>query len=849
MCPFVRRRAAFALCTLGMALAGTNPCRAGDPPPAATDLGTLTPGVPVVVNVPVVLGTDRRYYTFTIGQTVRMQDLTFLDIQSAVPAGPQSEDSEIAIYDTQGNLVVCDDDDGEGTRTAISFGCGSGAQPQGPDQIVHNGRDGDLEPGLYYMRIAAFNINYTLEEINWGQSLVASADLSPSTITITLGAAAALPDPPGTADLGDLVLGAQVRSRNNALAAGQVRFFKIRVPEVSSEHGRHLDIDTINSALAPANDTTLAVYLPNGALATTNKDRPGDDNTILRDSDSGPGPLAQLSFGLNSPARSSSGDGSAFSGELGRLRPGVYYIAVGGPGNVPSEVSASGTNFGFTSASGNAGAIDFNINAGDGDCQVGWQGFLFAQAGALNNAVRAIAQWDDDNDPRTEQTSVIAGSFTKVGDVQVARVARFFESDWEQLGNGLNGTVNTIVSGEPSGSGLGQALFAGGAFTKTGTTKINRVARFDGAAWVPVGEGFNGAVNALCFHDFDGNGPGGIELVAAGAFTKSGNAKINRIARFDVSAGAWVPIGEGLSGTVNALTSVDLAGDGNTILVVGGSFSKSGANTVKRCARLSGNTFVQLGDFNNAVLTLTAYDDDGDGPNPRRIYAGGKFTKSGTTTLNRVCRIEGDTPVALGSGFNNAVNALEPYDPDGLGPTPKRLIAGGAFTKTGQTPLARVAAWNGTDWSLIDGFGASAAVRTVRVMSPPASIVHTPQVWFGGDFKVLGNIARRSIGTLACPLVTGAPPQVLRVANAALPHPPTPCSVADLCGPGGPGTPPDGTITCDDALAFVKAWLEGDNAADLTSPDQVDWHGREADARLTVDDVIAFVESFAHGCD
>jgi hypothetical protein len=75
----------------------------------------------------------------------------------------------------------------------------------------------------------------------------------------------------------------------------------------------------------------------------------------------------------------------------------------------------------------------------------------------------------------------------------------------------MNATVWALVVHD---DGSGPALYAGGDFTTAGGVAVNRIARWDGSSWSPVGSGTNDSVLALTVHD-DGGGPA---LFAGGSF-------------------------------------------------------------------------------------------------------------------------------------------------------------------------------------------------------------------------------------------------------------------------------------------------------------------------------------------
>jgi hypothetical protein len=116
----------------------------------------------------------------------------------------------------------------------------------------------------------------------------------------------------------------------------------------------------------------------------------------------------------------------------------------------------------------------------------------------------------------------------------------------------MNNIVRTLAV-LPNGD-----LVAGGDFTTAGGVAANRVARWNGTSWSPLGSGMSSFVSALAVL------PNG-DLVAGGQFTTAGGVAANRIARWDGSS--WSPLGSGVNSSVIAL-AVLRTGD----LVAGGYF-------------------------------------------------------------------------------------------------------------------------------------------------------------------------------------------------------------------------------------------------------------------------------------
>ncbi|MEZ6036886.1 MAG: hypothetical protein R3F29_05365 [Planctomycetota bacterium] len=146
---------------------------------------------------------------------------------------------------------------------------------------------------------------------------------------------------------------------------------------------------------------------------------------------------------------------------------------------------------------------------------------------------------------------VIGGWFRTVGNAVADRVARWDGSTWSPLGEGVDDSVFAVAA-LPGGD-----IVVGGLFTHAGGVAADHIARWDGVSWSPIGAGFDGPISALLVE------PNG-DLIAAGAFAHSGATPISRVAR--LSGGVWTPIGAGIdNGHVYSLARLpngDLAAGG-----------------------------------------------------------------------------------------------------------------------------------------------------------------------------------------------------------------------------------------------------------------------------------------------
>ena len=413
--------------------------------------------------------------------------------------------------------------------------------------------------------------------------------------------------------------------------------------------------------------------------------------------------------------------------------------------------------------------------------------------------------------------------------VPTARAGDECEPRWSAL-TGPGGTGVSDSSGSSYvraltvfDDGGGAALYAGGFFSTAGGVTVNGIARWDGSAWSALtGPGLSGCIlglgcvpfiSALTVFD-DGTGAA---LYAGGDFTTAGGVTVNGIARWDGSA--WLaltgPGGTGVDFTVAALTVFD---DGSgPALYVGGNFISAGGVTVNRIARWNGSAWSGLTGpggtgVNGTVWSLTVFDD-GSGGGPA-LYAGGSFTTAGGVTVNRIARWDGSAWSALtgsgGTGVGSWVNALAVFD-DGMG---SALYAGGIFTTAGGVTVNRIARWDGSTWSTLNGPGGTGVMSPGGVLALMAfddGIGAGPALYAGGDFITAGGVTANGIAKWQGCAVT-----------------PPPC-LADITG--------DGVLDFFDVQMFLSLYAAGNFAADFTG-----------DGTLDFFDVQAFLNLYAAGC-
>lgn len=273
----------------------------------------------------------------------------------------------------------------------------------------------------------------------------------------------------------------------------------------------------------------------------------------------------------------------------------------------------------------------------------------------------------------------VGGRFLFAGGVQVNKVGRWDGSAWHALGAGVHsGPGREVLALEVFGSGSSEHLYAAGTFDQSIGAIGNRIARWNGLTWNPLGSGLDQAARALCTSSVSG----APLLYVGGDFSLAGGVPASRLASWD--GASFAPVGGGLSGDVLALAEFD-DGSGKALFVAG-EFVMAGGVLVNRIARWDGVAWSALGAGCDDTVRALCVFDDGLGP---ALYAGGDFTTAGGVLVNHIARWDGAQWSALGAGTDARVRALQVYD-DGSGPA---LFAGGAFTSAGGKPSLFFAKW------------------------------------------------------------------------------------------------------------------------------------------------------------
>ncbi|WP_226163450.1 hypothetical protein [Hymenobacter terricola] len=342
----------------------------------------------------------------------------------------------------------------------------------------------------------------------------------------------------------------------------------------------------------------------------------------------------------------------------------------------------------------------------------------------------------------------IGGSFSIVGGVSAAGIAKWNGTAWSPLGTGpANGVDGTVLALAVAGNG---DVYAGGTLTMAGGVAASHVARWNGTAWNALGAGLSGGPN---------NGPvaalavaGNGDVYAGGDFTQAGGVPVGHVARWN--GVAWSALGAGVGTGAGGGTVYTLAVAGNGDVYVGGAFSQADGVAANSVAKWNGTAWSALGTglangVSGAVYAL-AVAGNGD------VYAGGTLTMAGGVAASRVAKWNGTAWSPLGAGVGSSVNnSVSALAVAGNGD----VYVGGQFTMAGGVAANSVAKWNGTTWNPLGaGLSGGAPGRFVNIYG--LAVAGNGDVYAGGDFTQTGSFSASYVakwnGTAWSALGTGA---------------------------------------------------------------------------------------------
>ncbi|MCC6662016.1 MAG: hypothetical protein IT437_14160 [Phycisphaerales bacterium] len=327
--------------------------------------------------------------------------------------------------------------------------------------------------------------------------------------------------------------------------------------------------------------------------------------------------------------------------------------------------------------------------------------------------------------------------------------------------------VHALCTWDPDGAGPTRpVVIAGGNFRASQGSPADFVAQWDGQSWQPMGnQVVAGGIDAVALYDHDGPGPAPARPVIGGYFMEISGQWFGRVARWD--GAAWQPMGDGLGANLDNVASLVSY---NGLLVAGGYFTVAGGQPCFGLAQWDGQDWSMFPDGARWVDALFVWNGDlisGSTPGVTRwdgkswsfltpqehldevlalaeyrgdLIAGGTFHPP-ISVHSGIARFDGTAWRDLGLGTNGTVWALTTWDPDGMGAAPELLIAGGTFFEAGGVPAVGVAAWDGTQWSSL-GSGLDGGVRALTTWD--SSVIA------GGGFVNAGGIFSPKFARFGC---------------------------------------------------------------------------------------------------
>lgn len=260
----------------------------------------------------------------------------------------------------------------------------------------------------------------------------------------------------------------------------------------------------------------------------------------------------------------------------------------------------------------------------------------------------------------------------------------FALDNWKPLGSGLHGTLPETATLVEEIALNGGELYAVGNFTLSGTESINKVARWDGVKWWPVG-GANPDLPTWAVAAANGN------VYIGGEFRRvvPGGPVLNRIARWDgTSWSGLVDSGTGIMGVdsgnftqPNAVYTIALSG--NRVYVGGGfEYAAGGLVAAMKVAYWENGGWSALGGSSGLVSTdlIHALAVDGSG----NVYVGGQIGVN--VPFLRKWTPPGTWTTITGLSANGRVYSLAVAGSD--------LYVGGTFTSAGGQTVGGVAKVN-----------------------------------------------------------------------------------------------------------------------------------------------------------
>jgi hypothetical protein len=286
------------------------------PPATFMDLGSITDSSTMNFTIP---ANGVKWFRFNLPADVTDAALRFLDIDTE---GSSIADTDMALFDNNGNIIRADAGDGSGDLARLTFGVGRRSAPAGGGKSFDGG-DGELAAGgPFWLAITsgptAFSGGYVAD--NTGAGGNATINIRSNVVSGNLAPSVAPAGEDLVADLGD-VLAPGVAGTPTLPGAYNIMWYKFNVCQDITPSGTdYFDIDFSNND--QLGDTEAFIFNAAGNLVVTSDDADADgmDPFYL---------APQFSFGPSgNPRPSANPNAQPFDGQDGTLLRGTYYLGV-----------------------------------------------------------------------------------------------------------------------------------------------------------------------------------------------------------------------------------------------------------------------------------------------------------------------------------------------------------------------------------------------------------------------------------------------------------------------------------------------------------------------------------------
>lgn len=246
---------------------------------------------------------------------------------------------------------------------------------------------------------------------------------------------------------------------------------------------------------------------------------------------------------------------------------------------------------------------------------------------------------------------VAGGRFLNAPGTSASRIARWNGTSWQRFGLGFVANVVNDVVVLPNGDLVACGDFVDANYPSVDWQIVNRVARWNGSIWVPLGTGMNNEVTSLAVLT-DGS------LVAGGYFTNAGGVNARRIARWNGTN--WSRLLNGMNSEVLSLVALPDGG-----LVSGGWFTSAAGVSASHIALWDGTAWAAMGTGvtgSNSTVDVLVVLPGGD------VVAGGGFGRAGGVTANYLARYSFCDPDSDGDGLPDdwEINGIPYTDAGGV---------------------------------------------------------------------------------------------------------------------------------------------------------------------------------------